>query len=25
VVPAKRFMFAPYNFTADYYWPQKTN
>ena len=25
VVPAKRFMFPPYNFAADYYWPQKTN
>ena len=25
VVPAKRFMFPPYNFAADYYWPAKTN
>jgi TRAP-type mannitol/chloroaromatic compound transport system substrate-binding protein len=25
VVPAKRFMFPPYNFAADYYWPVKTN
>jgi TRAP-type mannitol/chloroaromatic compound transport system substrate-binding protein len=25
VVPAKRFMFPPYSFAADYYWPQKTN
>lgn len=23
VVPAKRFMFAPYSFAANYYWPQK--
>jgi TRAP-type mannitol/chloroaromatic compound transport system substrate-binding protein len=23
VVPAKRFMFPPYNFQADYYWPVK--
>ena len=23
VVPAKRFYFPPYNFTADYYWPKK--
>jgi TRAP-type mannitol/chloroaromatic compound transport system substrate-binding protein len=23
VVPAKRFMFPPYNFAADYYWPEK--
>ena len=25
VVPAKRFMFPPYEFAANYYWPQKTN
>jgi TRAP-type mannitol/chloroaromatic compound transport system substrate-binding protein len=24
VVPAKRFMFPPYAFQADYYWPVKT-
>jgi TRAP-type mannitol/chloroaromatic compound transport system substrate-binding protein len=23
VVPAKRFMFAPYSFAANYYWPEK--
>jgi hypothetical protein len=23
VVPAKRFLFPPYDFTADYYWPEK--
>ncbi len=23
VVPAKRFMYPPYNFAADYYWPEK--
>ncbi|HEX7787008.1 MAG TPA: hypothetical protein VF653_12385, partial [Methylomirabilota bacterium] len=23
VVPAKRFMFAPYAFAANYYWPEK--
>jgi len=23
VVPAKRFMYPPYSFTADYYWPEK--
>jgi TRAP-type mannitol/chloroaromatic compound transport system substrate-binding protein len=25
VVPAKRFMFPPYEFAANYYWPPKTN
>ncbi|HEY7458523.1 MAG TPA: TRAP transporter substrate-binding protein [Xanthobacteraceae bacterium] len=24
VVPAKRFMFPPYSFAANYYWPEKT-
>jgi len=24
VVPAKRFMFPPYNLQADHYWPAKT-
>ncbi|HEX6530780.1 MAG TPA: hypothetical protein VF004_13265, partial [Burkholderiales bacterium] len=23
VVPAKRFMFPPYSFAANYYWPEK--
>jgi hypothetical protein len=23
VVPAKRFMFPPYDFAANYYWPEK--
>jgi TRAP-type mannitol/chloroaromatic compound transport system substrate-binding protein len=23
VVPAKRFMFPPYSFVANYYWPEK--
>ena len=23
VVPAKRFMYPAYNFTADHYWPKK--
>jgi TRAP-type mannitol/chloroaromatic compound transport system substrate-binding protein len=23
VVPAKRFMFPPYSFAANYYWPQE--
>jgi TRAP-type mannitol/chloroaromatic compound transport system substrate-binding protein len=23
IVPAKRFMYPPYNFCADYYWPEK--
>jgi hypothetical protein len=22
-VPAKRFMFPPYSFAANYYWPEK--
>jgi len=25
VVPAKRFMFPPYSFAANYYWPEKTD
>jgi len=24
VVPAKRFMFPPYSFAANYYWPEGT-
>jgi len=24
VVPAKRYMFPPYSFAANYYWPQET-
>jgi TRAP-type mannitol/chloroaromatic compound transport system substrate-binding protein len=24
VVPAKRFMFPPYSFAANYYWPERT-
>jgi hypothetical protein len=23
VVPAKRFMFPPYSFAANYFWPEK--
>jgi len=23
VVPAKRFLFPPYSFAANYYWPEK--
>jgi hypothetical protein len=23
-VPAKRFMFPPYSFAANYYWPEPT-
>jgi len=23
VVPAKRFMYPPYSFAANYYWPQE--
>jgi hypothetical protein len=23
VVPAKRYMFPPYSFAANYYWPQE--
>jgi len=24
VVPAKRYMFPPYSFAANYYWPQES-
>ena len=25
VVPAKRYMFPPYSFAANYYWPQEAS